>query len=108
MFRTGKRSPSTKRAVVTDLPPHLLRLAGGLILVTGLVACGDDEDKKPSGGDTGTDTTVEDTGGGDTAVEDTSGGDTTVEDTGTDTTVEDTGTDTTVEDTGSGSGDTTV
>ena len=111
MFRISMRSPSTKRVVVTDLSPQWLRLAGGLALVTGLVACGDDDEKKPAGGDTGTDTSVEDTGAGDTGSEDTSvedtGTDTTVEDTGTDTTVEDTGTDTTVEDTGSGSGDTT-
>ena len=113
MFRISMRSPSTKRVVVTDLPPHWLRLAGGLVLVTGLVACGDDDEKKPAGGDTGADTSVEDTGGADTGGGDTGGGDTgsedtSVDDTGTDTTVEDTGTDTSVEDTGGGSGDTTV
>lgn len=120
MFRNALRSSSKNRVVVSDLSPHWLRLAGGLVLVTGLVACGDDAGTKPVA-DTGTDTAVEDTGGGDTGTTDTgttdtgttdTGTDTTVEDTGTtdtgtDTAVEDTGTDTTVEDT-SGSGDTTV
>ena len=116
MFRNALRSSSKNRVVVSDLSPQWLRLAGGLVLVTGLVACGDDEETKPAA-DTGTDTAVEDTGGSDTGTTDTGTTDTGTTDTGTtdtgttdtgtDTTVEDTSPDTTVEDTGSGSGDTT-
>ncbi len=113
MFRMTMRSPSANRVAAADLSPHWLRLAGGLVLVTGLVACGDDEETKPAA-DTGTDTAVEDTGGSDTGTTDTGTTDTGTTDTGTDTAVEDTGTDTAVEDTGTdtavddtGSGDTT-
>ena len=46
MFRNALRSSSKNRVVVSDLSPQWLRLAGGLVLVTGLVACGDDEETK--------------------------------------------------------------
>ena len=107
MFRNALRSSSKNRVVASDLSPQWLRLAGGLVLVTGLVACGDDEEAMPTA-DTGTDTAVEDTGGSDTGTTDTGTTDTGTTDTGTtDTGPTDTGTDTTVEDTGGGSGDTT-